>query len=175
MVELRIDAATTRHAPVYEAPRTTPGLAPPGPDASRSEIAIAGSLPTSVTEPTGGELRLPGPAGSDVYLPRRLLSVVPRLLTPILVPYPEDLQEALGASAPLGPAEARLVLTLYINELGVVDRAHIDKGRDLPAAFQTAAEQAFAAARFEPGEVEAGVVKSLIRVEVVFQSGSAER
>ncbi len=103
-----------------------------------------------------------GAAGEDRYLPRPLLSVPPRTLAPIVVAYPEG-------SAQLD--HASVVLSLFIDEHGVVNRVRVDEGEQLPKSFQEAAMSAFRDARFAPGELEQQAVKAHIRVEVRFDAG----
>jgi hypothetical protein len=65
------------------------------------------------------------------------------------------------------------VLALFIDESGTVRRVRLD-GPLLPPALDTAARDAFLNARWQPGRVDGGrLVKSLIRVEVTFESGQA--
>jgi hypothetical protein len=97
------------------------------------------------------------------YLPRAMLSVVPTPKRPLGIPFPPD-----------GPAEGRFstILALFVEETGDVRRIRLD-GAGLPASLEAAARNAFLTARWEPGQREGHVVKSLIRVEVTFESGSA--
>jgi protein TonB len=68
----------------------------------------------------------------------------------------------------LGP-RGRVVLRLYVDETGRVDRIAVESG-DPTGAFEASARDAFAAARFVPG-VKGGVpVKALVRIEVLFGS-----
>jgi len=61
------------------------------------------------------------------------------------------------------------VLALFIDELGVVRRVRAE-GDALPPVLEAVATQAFLDARFKPGEVQGQPVRSLIRVEVVFDN-----
>jgi protein TonB len=68
----------------------------------------------------------------------------------------------------LGPS-GRVVLRLYVDETGRVDRIAVESG-DPTGGFEASAREAFAAARFLPG-VKGGVpVKALVRIEVLFGS-----
>lgn len=98
----------------------------------------------------------------DEYLPRDLLTQAPSASQPILLDFPADL-----------PDEQRLsiVLRLYVDEQGVVRRVAC-VGGDTQEQAQIIAEQAFLQARFNPGEVEGHPVKSIIHVEVTFDSTS---
>jgi len=97
------------------------------------------------------------------YVPRAMLSDVPEPIKPLSVHYPRN-----------GPAEGTFttVLALFINEEGEVVRVRTD-GATLPLELDTAAREAFLSARWRPGRMEGRLVKSLIHVEVMFQSGNA--
>ena len=69
------------------------------------------------------------------------------------------------ALAPTG----RVVLRLYVDESGRVDRIAVESG-DPTGAFEQAAREAFGAARFRPGRKAGVAVKSLLRIEVNFGS-----
>ena len=100
-------------------------------------------------------------AGWDRYLPRSQLSVVPSPREHILLGYPDD-----------GPAVGRFVLTLtlYIDEAGAVRRVDVASDQALPDPLRQAARLAFAGKYFSPGELAGDVVKSRIRIEVVYES-----
>lgn len=137
-------------APVATAPAEVPSSRPlPAP----TPLATADSAPS------------PQPSSQpplDEYLPRDLLTQAPSASQPILLDFPADL-----------PDEQRLsiVLRLYVDEQGVVRRV-ARVGGDTQEQAQTIAEQAFLQARFNPGEVEGHPVKSIIHVEVTFDSTS---
>jgi hypothetical protein len=101
--------------------------------------------------------------GGVVYVPRALLSEVPEPTQPLYIPYPLD--------APLG-GPFTTVLALFIDESGTVRRVRLD-GALLPPALDAAARDAFLNARWQPGRLDGRLVKSLIRVEVTFESGQA--
>ena len=67
----------------------------------------------------------------------------------------------------------RVVLRLYIDEGGGVDAVAAESA-DRTGAFEAAAREAFAAARFLPGIKDGVPVKALIRVEVLFGSPHPE-
>ena len=125
------------------------------------------SAPAVPTEPTSNLDSLgpsansqPMGADRDQYIPRPMLSVVPVVQTPVLL------------VAPAGETQiARHVgiLSLFIDEEGVVRRIAAGEPR-LPPAFEQAAREAFMAARFAPGQVDGQLVKSRVRVEVVFDN-----
>ncbi|MDO9001896.1 MAG: hypothetical protein Q7V20_00435 [Aquabacterium sp.] len=100
----------------------------------------------------------------DQYLPRPLLSTPPRSSTPVIVPFPEQIKE---------PGRYTTILALFIDETGVVRRVRID-GPSLPKPLEDAARDSFLQAHFRPGEVQGQQVKSLIRVEVVFDNTPIE-
>jgi TonB family protein len=61
----------------------------------------------------------------------------------------------------------RVVLRLYIDEHGGVDSVTAESA-DRTGAFEAAAREAFAAARFLPGMKDGMPVKALVRIEVLF-------
>lgn len=61
----------------------------------------------------------------------------------------------------------RVVLRLYIGELGNVDQISVMDG-DPAGVFETAAAEAFAAARFRPGMRGGVAVRSLVTLELLF-------
>jgi protein TonB len=67
----------------------------------------------------------------------------------------------------------RVVLRLYINENGLVDTVAVESA-DRTGAFDAAARQAFAGARFLPGMKGGMPVKALMRIEVLFGSPHPE-
>ena len=67
----------------------------------------------------------------------------------------------------------RVVLRLYIDETGGVDAVAAESA-DRTGAFEAAAREAFAAARFLPGIKDGVPVKALVRVEVLFGSPHPE-
>lgn len=96
----------------------------------------------------------------EEYIPRPRLSTSPKNTTPVIVPFPPQFDGAGRFSA---------VLALYIDEDGTVRRVRVDEST-LPRPMQDAAKQAFLQTHFKPGEVKGLAVKSLIRVEVVFDN-----
>lgn len=72
----------------------------------------------------------------------------------------------------LGPT-GRVVLQLYVDEAGSVDTVAVESG-DPSGAFEAAAREAFAAARFLPGMKDGVPVKALVRLEVLFGSPHPE-
>ena len=72
----------------------------------------------------------------------------------------------------LAPA-GRVVLRLYVDETGRVDTVAVESA-DRTGAFDAAAREAFAAARFLPGIKDGVPVKALMRIEVLFGSPHPE-
>lgn len=106
---------------------------------------------------------MPGVASDDDrFIARSLLSVAPLPLQPVTIDYPVFVGDA-----------GRYVseLSLYIDETGTVVKVRVESD-PLPPPLEAAARSAFMNLRFRPGEVaDVGVVKSRIRVEVVFDNG----
>ena len=94
------------------------------------------------------------------YVPREFLSLAPAPLSDIDVPFPDSVK---------GEFKISVQLALYIDEAGVVQRVRID-GPAPPPALEEAALTVFRQARFTPGEIDGQAVRSLIRVEVTFES-----
>lgn len=145
-------------------------IQPKAPDAATHEEGSTpfAKLPAESSATTGPNGTSGHPAsatheGLDEYLPRSALSGFPSALEPIFVPYPEGV--------PYG--DWRVIFTLFIDTDGSV--RHVRSGTaNLPAALEQAARQAFATARFKPGEVDGQPVKSRIRVEVEFSASLQE-
>jgi hypothetical protein len=98
----------------------------------------------------------------DGYVPRKALSVAPAPLADITVPWP-------AGFVPSG--RQRAVFSVFIDEGGAVQRMVAD-GPTLLPGLEAAAREVFMAARFAPGQVDGRAVKSLIRVEVVFDAAT---
>ncbi len=94
------------------------------------------------------------------YVPRDLLSVVPRPLAAIDVPFPESAS---------GWFEANVQLSVFIDETGLVQKLRVDRSSG-GSALESAAIQAFRQARFSPGQIDGRAVRSVIRVEVEFEA-----
>jgi periplasmic protein TonB len=124
---------------------------------SASAANTQSSKPPSSDSPHAGA---PTTDSVDRYVPRPELSAVPLIDHLLPMVYPTDGPE-------IGSFVARLAL--YIDEAGLVRRVE-PEGDRIPAVLEEAARQAFLSARFVPGEIDGVVVKSLIRVEVNFES-----
>ena len=117
--------------------------------------------------PTWLGVALPGiTTDDDRFFPRSLLSAAPAAMQPVLIDYPVFEGDAGRYASEL---------SLFIDEQGNVVKVRVD-GEPLPPPLEAAARSAFLNARFRPGEAaELGVVKSRIRVEVVFDQRDAPR
>ena len=98
-------------------------------------------------------------ASDSGYLTASLLSRRPTALEVVDIPYPDSTESGTGA--------ASVVLVLFINEQGTVDRIEVE-GSDVPAPFAEAAKNAFSRATFDPGRLMDQPVKSQVRIEVSF-------
>ncbi|MDH6591957.1 hypothetical protein M2165_001846 [Variovorax sp. TBS-050B] len=102
--------------------------------------------------------------GSD-YLPRRLLTVAPSPVAPIVLGAPED---SVPAERFVG------ILSVFIDESGRVKHVRED-GTSLPPSLSEIARHAFASAFFSPGQLNGAPVKSNFRVEVVFDNSGTPK
>ncbi len=102
-------------------------------------------------------------AAPVVYVPRALLTVPPVARKSVPLVWPDN-----------WPAQASYtaVLKLFLDEQGQVKRVEPDGDPVLPEPLFEQARQAFMAAGFTPGELNGQAVKSWVRVEVTFDSGS---
>jgi hypothetical protein len=89
-----------------------------------------------------------------------MLSRAPSPQASIEIPFPPDVDNEVHLTA---------ALSLFIDETGVVQQVRIDSPI-LPPPMEEAARTAFLRARFSPGEVDGRPVRSLVRVEVTFDS-----
>jgi TonB family protein len=95
------------------------------------------------------------------YYPTSELDVHPGITMNVQPKYPE-------AAARRG-LSGKVVMRLYINEKGSVDR--VETLRAQPAGvFEKSAERAFRAARFTPGMKDKRAVKTQMTIEVSFDS-----
>ena len=88
------------------------------------------------------------------------MSVAPVAQTTIVIPYPP---EVAGTGRYAG------IFALFIDELGEVRGVRMEDQR-LPPAMERAVKQIFMQTRFSPGQRDGRDVKSLIRVEIVFDT-----
>ena len=104
---------------------------------------------------------LPSVPSSTFYYHTRDLDVRPGIMTRVEPAYP-DTALARGLSG-------KVVLRLYINENGSVDR--VETLNASPAGyFEASAERAFSAARFTPGRKGKQAVKTQMVIEVSFEA-----
>lgn len=141
------------------------------PETDTAETASTEDTSTAITAPAADSLEVaattdtlpPGPPtedSGDTYLPRPMLTTAPQPSVPVLMPFPEQVTE---------PGRYATILALFIDESGVVRRVRVD-GPALPKSMEDAAKATFLQTHFRPGEVEGQQVKSLIRIEVVFDN-----
>lgn len=160
-------------ARVVPAPLGPPTHSAPTPSATTPELTRVVHTPSAVAAAAPVEPPPPTTPGHDVlsvavepaadgldYVPRGLLSVVPVPLDAIDVPFPESAG---------GWFEASVQLSVFIDEAGAVQKLRVDRSSGGPA-LESAAIDAFRQARFSPGQVDGQVVRSVIRVEVEFES-----
>lgn len=106
----------------------------------------------------GSALALPsGIALAPRYYPVEELDERPLIRTPVQPVFPPDAPVASG----------RVVLRLLINETGAVDESSVVRAAP-PGAFDAAAVEAFATARFTPGRKDGVAVRSALTVELRF-------
>lgn len=112
--------------------------------------------------PAGHASVAPQPAGAPEppYIPRGELTVAPKLLSSVQVPFPEDVG---------GIVDLTVQVTLFIDEKGAVQRIRVDTP-DVHPAFERALHETFGVARFAPGELHQVPVRSQVRLEVAFQA-----
>jgi periplasmic protein TonB len=140
-----------------DTPGTQPVAAPPVLD--QPVAATPAAVQAAVPEPSVSSAA--GLAGHvDGYLPRKLLTTPPRPLAEITMRWPPGMLP-LGRQAGL--------FTLFIDEAGRVRRM-IPDDRSLSPPLEAAAREVFSAAEFLPGELDGRPVKSIIRIEVVYES-----
>jgi protein TonB len=104
---------------------------------------------------------VPSVPSTTYYYRTRDLDVRPGILTRVEPAYP-DTALARGLSG-------KVVMRLYINEKGTVDR--VETLSAAPAGyFEASAEHAFQAARFTPGRKGKQAVKTQMVIEVSFEA-----
>lgn len=147
------------------APASAPASAsaPPSRAAAPALTAVADGLDLEQLPPTGAG---PVDAADQAYWPRSLLTRPPTPQQSIDLLYP--------ALAPNG--RFRAVLTLFIDEQGVVQRVRIDEADDsgLPPVLEDAARQTFLRSSFTPGEIDGRPIRSRLRIEVEYATESLQ-
>lgn len=153
----------------------------PVPPASETSAALRGTTESSLPAPpkeadrpaTASPPQAPAPtpertsaaAPEAPYLPRGQLTVPPRLVGHVDVPFPSDVD---------GTVDLKVRVTLFIDERGAVQKLRLDTP-DVHPAFERSIREAFAAARFSPGELDSVAVRSQVRLEIEFQAPSGRR
>ncbi|MFZ5522036.1 MAG: hypothetical protein ACOZD0_12630 [Pseudomonadota bacterium] len=125
-----------------------------------ADAADPAARPVAAQQAGGPTLGGPDAEG---YVPRPLLTTAPEPVREIALPFPLDFAQR-GRFAG--------ILTLYIEADGRVSRVVVE-GTSLPPLLARVAQQAFSGTRFTPGKVARRIVKSRIRVEVVFENPSS--
>lgn len=151
------DASSALASASASAPaRTSPPAAP-------ASTALADGVDPERLPPTGAG---PVDAADDAYWPRSLLTRPPTPQQSIDLLYP--------TLAPSG--RFRAVLTLFIDEQGVVQRVRIDEADDsgLPPVLEDAARQTFLRSSFTPGEIDGRPIRSRLRIEVEYATESLQ-
>lgn len=153
----------TPEAPVAPQPEPLATLATPAPAETRALPRVerpsgAGAEPPA--SPASAVAAVTGPVAETPYYPRGELTVAPRLLSTVVVPFPEDVK---------GVVELNVRISLFIDEQGGVRRIRIDTP-NIPAPFERAVRDAFSPAQFAPGEIQATAVRSQVRLEVEFRA-----
>lgn len=143
------------------ASEAAPASVPASPAAAPALTAVADGLDPEQLPPTGAG---PADAADQAYWPRSLLTRPPTPQQSIDLFYP--------AQAPSG--RFRAVLTLFIDEQGVVQRVRIDEADDsgLPPVLEDAARQTFLRSSFTPGEINGRPIRSQLRIEVEYATES---
>ncbi len=113
--------------------------------------------------PASAVLPMPVAPEEPVYLTRGELTVAPRPLGTVDVPFPEDV---------VGLVDLKVQVTLFIDEEGEVRQVRIDTPQ-VAEPFERAIRASFGAARFSPGQVGDMPVRSQVRVEVAFAAPNA--
>lgn len=106
-----------------------------------------------------------GDGGSDEYLPRSALTVLPRVRSEVLLEYPPG--------APAGRYRGQV--TLFVDETGGVRRMRFETpDAQFPAVFQEEVRRRFSAATISPGELDGRPVKAQHVIVVDFDAGIGE-
>lgn len=103
-------------------------------------------------------------APAATYYRARDLDVRPGIMVRVTPDYP--------LAAARGGISGKVVVRLYINEKGIVDRVETVRATP-PGYFEQSAERAFRAARFSPGRKGKQAVKAQLLIEVSFDAPPA--
>lgn len=94
------------------------------------------------------------------YLSAADLEEKPYPREPVIVPYPEAL---------LGKAKGAVVLLLYVDSSGTIDRIDVDRS-DVPIEFERSAIEAFQSVQMSPGLAGGIATRAKIKILVEFES-----
>jgi hypothetical protein len=153
-------ALRSEAAPMVAAARQPRVETPPQPVAAASKEPRGEPAPAPA--PAASMAEKQEPAADQPYLPRGQLTVAPKPLGMVQVPFPEEVT---------GVVDLKVQATVFIDETGTVQRIRVDTP-DLNPAFERAIRETFGVARFSPGEIQQVPVRSQIRVEVEFHAPS---
>jgi len=154
-------AAVAKPSPRVSSQASSRPLPAPAPPAEAPTTQAAENAPPIAAESGAPAIAVPvATSADDDYVPRPLLSVPPVSRSPVIIAAPEGQADS---SRHVG------ILSLFIDEDGRVHHVAADDAA-LPPAFEQAAREAFMAARFSPGQIDGRLVKSRVRVEVVFDN-----
>lgn len=146
-------------------PAPQPGMVP-APARSTPASAASAAHTATTPDPVALAATLPDPDQDPdlAYLPRSLLTRPPAPQQSIDLLYPD--------LAPSG--QFRAVVTLFIDDRGVVQRVRIDEADDsgLPPALEDVTRQTFLRSAFVPGEIDGRPTRSRLRIEVEYASES---
>jgi hypothetical protein len=140
------------------------GSPAPAREAERLQVVAAqrpAPAPAASAEPTPAQAE-PVPPAPLEYLPRSRLTVPPRPVAQVHVPFPPEVK---------GVVDLRVQIALFIDDAGTVQRVRLDSP-NVPPTFAQAIQDTFLATRFTPGEVDRQPVASMIRLEVEFAAGT---
>lgn len=144
-------------------PPATAAVPPRTAAADEANVAAkaTGALPPPIVASKPLSAEPPRRAAAEApYVPRGELTVPPRIVTEVQVPFPADIE---------GIVDLRVQLALFIDEEGRVRRIRIDTP-DVHPAFQREIREAFFGARFSPGEIDGAAVRSRLHLVVEFHS-----
>ena len=151
-------AARDTPAPAHSPVRTVTGhTAPRPPDLAAATLPDLDTLPpTSAGVPQDAA----DTAADSDYLPRDRLTRGPVPQQSIDLVYPD--------LAPIG--QFRTVITLFIDDQGVVQRVRFDEADEtgLPPILEEATRQTFLRSPFTPGEIDGQPIRSRLRIEVAY-------
>ena len=135
-------------------------------------MAAPSALPAPIPPPPGRPGRGEAGGGPPALLPAphyyltRELDARPGIMTRTEPEYPEAAARRF--------LSGRVVLRLYIDERGAVERVEVLRAEP-PGYFEDAASRAFLAARFSPGMKSGRPVKVQMTLEVDFDSADAPK